>query len=90
MHVVQFRIRKSLIDVPELIRIHVEIVIGDDPTDKLAVQVVVCDIDCPDAPIGVGFGVGTGTKGPICKSINIRFRTIFSFPTKFLTKLQPS
>jgi len=30
MHVVQLSVRKGLIDVPELVGVHVEVVVGDD------------------------------------------------------------
>ena len=48
-----------------LVWVHVEVVVGDDARDKLAVEVVVGGVDGPHAGVGVGVGVGASAKRPI-------------------------
>lgn len=62
MHVVEFSVGKGLVDVSQLVWVDVEVVVGDDSGDELAVQVVVCDVDRPDAPVSVGVGIRARAK----------------------------
>ena len=65
MHVVELSVGQGLVNVPQLVGIDVEVVVGDDAADKLAVQVVVGNVDGADAPVRVGVGVGARAKGSI-------------------------
>ena len=58
VHEIQFVLRQSVINIPQLIRIDVEVVIGDDAAHELAVQVVVSRVHGSQAPVGVRVGVG--------------------------------
>ena len=54
-----------LIDVPELVGVYVEVVVGDDAWDELAVQVVVGGVDGADTRVSVSVGVGAGAERPV-------------------------
>ena len=62
MHEVQLLVAQGLVDVPELVGIHVEVVVGDDAGDELAVEEVVGGVDGAEAPVSVGVAVGAGAE----------------------------
>jgi len=65
MHKVKLRVRQGLVDVSQLVRVHVQVVVGDDTGDEFAVQVVVGGVDGPHARVGVCVGVGARAEGPV-------------------------
>ena len=68
VHEVQLRVRQSVQEVPQLVRVDPEVVVGHHPRDVLAVEIVVGGVDVPDAPVGVVVAVGAGTEsspGPV-------------------------
>ena len=48
-----------------MVGIHFQIVIGNCPTDKFAVQIIMRTIDITYAGIGIGITVGTSAKRAI-------------------------
>ena len=53
-----------------LVRIYLEIVVGDGSTDELTVKIVVSGVDVPDTGIGVGVAVSASAEGTIYKQKN--------------------
>ena len=49
--------------ISQLVRVLVEIRVGDHARDVLAVEVVVGGVDVPDTPVRVVVAVGAGTEG---------------------------
>jgi hypothetical protein len=62
MHVTQLGVGQGQVDVSQLVRVHIEVVVCDEAADELAVQVVVGGVDVPYARVGVGVAVGAGAE----------------------------
>ena len=62
VHVVQLGVSEAVQKVPQLVRVHAEIVVGHHARHVLAVEIVVGDVDVPHAPVGVVVAVGAGTE----------------------------
>ena len=56
---------EGLVDVPQLVGVDVEVVVGDDAADELAVEVVVRGVDRADAPVRVGVAVGARAEAAV-------------------------
>ena len=67
VHEVQLRVWERLVNVTELVRVDVQVVVGDDTGDELAVKIVVRDVDGADTPVRVGVAVCARTKGTVWK-----------------------
>ena len=65
MHKIQFLCRKGQVNISKLIRIYFEIVISNETTDKLTIQIIMGPIDIPNTGIGVGVAISTCTKRTI-------------------------
>ena len=58
---------EGLVDVPQLVGVDVEVVVGDDAADELAVEVVVGGVDGADAPVRVRVAVRARTEAAVLK-----------------------
>ena len=76
VHEVQLRVRQSVQEVPQLVRVDPEVVVGHHPRDVLAVEIVVGGVDVPDKSsshgwVRTGAGLVLLPDTPVCVVVTV-------------------